>query len=551
MSKSITADKQQIIMLLVLIAIAIGFYVRLDQFLIQTLIDDEWHAVHQLLRSTPVRIATSFGHADYSIPLTLLYWLEARFFGLSELLMRWPMMLFGLATIVVFPIYVYRHFSQQEAVLFGFLLALSPVLTIFSRTARPYAITLFLVYLAVWAFYKCYNRADDEKSSHRLIYAAVYCFTTAMAVWLHLIVVLFVFSPFAVEVVRLLFKSNADKKRDFVLLLSIGVPTLLFTLALILPPLLSSLHALTVKAGTHLPDLDTLTGTIYLWLGTESGMMVIGCCVLALIGLPRLIKKSIITANILVGLVLTFVLILISQPAWVNHPFTLARYLLPIIPLLLLAVASGVDVLLKILVKQGNNQRSLFVYMAASFSVIAGLIASSPLAGLLHQPNSNTLHPIFYFEFRLEKNEIDQYLLKHSYSDFWKSLSSVSPQSKKIAVAPWYFESQFWHAPIWEKTSKQYAVPGFLLGLCVQERAGEVPNSPRFRFRNVSYLANPQDLKRRDIDFIVYQKPNRLNIKTPYTNISECDVSLQKIYGQPIYEDAIIKVYNPKTTEVT
>ena len=353
------------------------------------------------------------------------------------------------------------------------------------------------------------------------------------------------------EVVRLLFKSNADKKRDFVLLLSIGVPTLLLTLTLILPPLLSSLHALTVKAGTHLPDLDTLIGTVYLWLGTESGIMVIGCCVLALIGLPRLIKKSIITTNILVGLILTFVLILLSQPAWVNHPFTLARYLLPIIPLLLLSIASGVDVLLKILVEQGNNQRYFFVYMAASFSVIAGLIASSPLAGLLHQPNSNTLHPVFYFEFRLEKNEIDQYLLKHSYSDFWNSFSSVPPQSKKIAVAPWYFESQFWHAPIWEKTSNQYAVPGFLLGLCVQERAGEVPNSRRFRFRNVSYLANPQDLKRRDIDFIVYQKPNRLNIKTPYTNINECDVSLQKIYGQPIYEDAIIKVYNPKTTEAT
>ena len=195
MSKRITADKQQSTMLLVLIAIAIGFYVRLDQFLIQTLIDDEWHAVHQLLRSTPTRIATSFGHADYSIPLTLLYWFEARFFGLSEILMRWPMMLFGLATIVVFPIYVFRYFSHQEAVLFGFLLALSPVLTIFSRTARPYAITLFLVYLAVWAFYKCYNRANDAKSSHRFIYGTVYCFATAMAVWLHLIVVFFVFSP--------------------------------------------------------------------------------------------------------------------------------------------------------------------------------------------------------------------------------------------------------------------------------------------------------------------------------------------------------------------
>jgi hypothetical protein len=551
MSKRILADKQQIMLLLVLIAIAIGFYVRLDQFLIQTLIDDEWHAVHQLLQSTPTRIATSFGHADYSIPLTLLYWFEARYFGLSELLMRWPMMLFGLATIVVFPMYVYRQFSQQEAVLFGFLLALSPVLTIFSRTARPYAITLFLVYLSVWAFYKCYDRVDDRASNNRLIYGAVYCLTAALAVWLHLIVVFFVFSPFAVELVRLLFKSHADKKRNFVLLLFIGVPALLVTLALILPPLLSSFNALTVKAGSHLPSLDTLIGAVYIWLGTASGMMVIICYVLATIGLSRLIKKSIITVNILVGFVLTFVLIVISQPAWVKHPFTLARYLLPIIPLLLLSIASGIYVLHNRLIKQRNLQYSSFVYMAASVCVVIGLIASSPLVGLLHQPNSNTLHPVFHFEFRPEENDITQYLLKHSYSDFWKSFSNFPPQSKKIAIAPWYFESHFWHAPIWEKTSNQDAVPGFLLGLCVKERAGEVPDSPRFRFRNVSYLANPQDLKRRGIDFIVYQKPNRLNIKTPYTNISECDVSLQKIYGQPIYEDTIIKVYNPKVTEST
>jgi hypothetical protein len=546
MSKRIREDKQQIMMLFILIAIAIGFYLRLDQFLIQTLIDDEWHAVHQLLQSTPTRIATSFGHADYRIPLTLLYWLEARYFGLSELLMRWPMMLFGMATIVVFPIYVYRQFSQQEAVLFGFLLALSPVLTIFSRTARPYAITLFLVYLSVWAFYKCYEKTNTRQPNNRLIYGVVYCFTTAMAVWLHLVVVFFVFSPFAVELVRLLFKSNTDKKTNFLQLLFIGVPTLLVTLVLILPPLLSSLNALTVKAGSHLPSLDTVIGAVYIWLGTESGMMVIGCSVLAIIGLPRLIKKSIIAANILVGLVLTFVLIVISQPAWVNHPFTLGRYLLPIIPLLLLSIASGVYVLHNRLIKQRNHQYSSFVYMAASCCVLTGLIASSPLADLLRQPNSNTLHPVFYFEFRPENNAINQYLLKHSYSDFWKSFSNSPPQSKKIAVAPWYFESHFWHAPIWEETSNQYAVPGFLLGLCVKERAGEVPDSSRFRFQNVSYLANPQDLKRRDIDFIVYQKPNRLKIKTPYANISDCDVSLQKIYGPPIYEDRIIKVYNPK-----
>ena len=234
-------------MILVIIAIAIGTYVRFDQFLIQTLIDDEWHAVHQLLHSTPTKIATSFGHADYSIPLTLFYWFEAEYIGLSELLMRWPMMLFGLTTIIILPIYVYRYFGQLEAVVFGFLLSLSPVLTIYSRTARPYAITLFLCYFSIWAFYQYY-----QKSNKRWLYLIIYSVSTALAVWLHLIVAFFIFSPFAVEIVRLVFNSNTDRIKNLIELITIGIPTLLLTFALVLPPLLHDFKALTVKGWYQL-----------------------------------------------------------------------------------------------------------------------------------------------------------------------------------------------------------------------------------------------------------------------------------------------------------
>jgi hypothetical protein len=70
--------------------------------------------------------------------------------------------------------------------------------------------------------------------------------------------------------------------------------------------------------------------------------MLIVCMVLALIGLPGLIKQSAVMQSILTGFVLTVAIIFISQPAWVQHPLTFSRYLLPVIPLLLLAVASGI-----------------------------------------------------------------------------------------------------------------------------------------------------------------------------------------------------------------
>ena len=519
-------------------SILVGIYIRLDQFLDQTLIDDEWHAVHQLLYSTPEKFATSFGHADYSIPLTLLYWLESRLFGLSELLMRWPMLLFGMATLIVFPVVVYRQLSQQEASLFAFLLALSPLLDLYSRTARPYAITLFLVYLSVWAFYKFYQQSTPELPAKRFQYAAIYCLSASFAVWLHLIVVFFVVSPFVVEGIELFLKPRAERKRDFVALLRIGLPTLLLSSAFLLPPMLSSLSALTVKTGAHLPSLDTLAGAVYLWMGSRSGFIVALCCLLALVGLPRLLKQSSITLNILVGAALTLALIFLSQPAWVNHPLTLGRYLLPLLPLLLLSVASGLYVMLEILGK-------LSAYPVACLALMIGFVVYSPLDHFMHRPNRNTLHPIYSFEFRDEKNITLHYHRAKQYSDFWRQFENAQPESITIAVAPWYFESFNWDAPVWEQLSHQVIVPGYLIGLCVAERAGEVPNTERYRFRNVSYLANPQDLHQRGVDYIVYQKPNRLNIKKPYAKINHCDHFLQRIYGSPVYEDQIVKVYDP------
>ncbi len=542
-------NSQQLLFFITLLSIAVGVYVRLDQFLIQTLIDDEWHAVNQLLHSTPTKFASSFGHADYSIPLTLLYWLEARLFGLSELMMRWPMMLFGLATLIIFPVYVYRYFSHLEAAVFSFLLALSPLLDIYCRTARPYAITLFLVYISIWAFYKFWEAVEAKKIRTGVYYTVVYCLSASFAVWLHLVVAFFVVSPFIIQTVRLLFKPKSLIKRDLFALLKIGLPTLLLTSALILPPLLSSLNALTVKGGTHLPSLDTFIGAVYLWLGTESGIIVSICSILAVVGFSRLYRKSVVTINILVGFVLTSMLIFMSQPAWVKHPLTLARYLLPIVPLLLLSIASGMYVAQERLVKLFRYHYLQFGYCFIALGLLSGYTAMSPLLQLLHHPNSNTLHSFYFFDFRRNKNIIDDYLRAHSYSEFWRMLKNSPTMSKKIAVAPWYFESHFWHAPIWEEISHQIVLPGYLDGLCVNDRAGEVPDNERFHFRNVSYLADPNDLHHRGIDFIVYQKLDRNKLEVSYANIIDCGAALERLYGPPIHEDAIVKVYNPYPKE--
>src|SRR5207248_1159585 len=162
------------------LAIGGGIGLRFDQLPSQLLLDDEWHAVYRVVHDTPTAIFLDFGHSDSSIPLTLLYYVESRAFGLSELAMRWPLVVAGIATLVFFPWYVARRIGHGEALLFAALLAISPLLYFFSRMARPYALTLFLVYVAQFVFRR-YVEARAPKRAD----AAIYAGSAALAAWLH------------------------------------------------------------------------------------------------------------------------------------------------------------------------------------------------------------------------------------------------------------------------------------------------------------------------------------------------------------------------------
>ena len=69
---------------LLVVAFVAGVALRVWQIDIQIPIDDEWHAVHKLMRAGPLDIFTHVGYADYSIPLTLYYQALYRTVGLSE-----------------------------------------------------------------------------------------------------------------------------------------------------------------------------------------------------------------------------------------------------------------------------------------------------------------------------------------------------------------------------------------------------------------------------------------------------------------------------------
>ncbi|HZW74148.1 MAG TPA: hypothetical protein VFF43_11410, partial [Caldimonas sp.] len=219
------------------VAIVAGAWLRWYQLGIQVLLDDEWHALHKLLVSNAADIATSFGYADHSIPLTLYYrflWLHG---GLSEWTIHFPMLVCGIALLALAPLALRRETSLAVRAAWVALLAISPLLVYHSRTARPYALTALLVPLAIVAFRRWWQA---DRAATR--WAAAYVAATVLSGWLHATTLAFTLLPFAYHAVRsLVLARGGDRSgigRAWRRLAALAVCTALALALVLAPPLL-------------------------------------------------------------------------------------------------------------------------------------------------------------------------------------------------------------------------------------------------------------------------------------------------------------------------
>lgn len=522
-------------------AVAVGCVLRLDQIGAQVLIDDEWHAVHQVLARTPGEMLLDFGYSDYSIPLGVLAWLESRVFGLSESLLRAPMLVCGIATLVAFPLYVARRLPPATVAVFAWLLAISPLLVIYSRMARPYAITLLLGWIAHAAFRRFWDPLSGAGGWAGVLYVAAATLTT----WLHPILGPFVLAPFAWAMFELRRVPESQRRPQLRRLAGLALSTGAAMAVLILPPLFAHPYAMIGKGGVDAPTVDTLVGAAHAWLGTPHGAVVMLCLALAALG-ARDVARALPEARTgALGAALTFIAIVATRPAWSSNAITVARYLLPFVPLLLLAVAAGAVRAARWMGAATRPRRALAAAIAMAPCV--ALAVHSPLYDLLRRPNSHTVHLLYHFDFRPDRNAYLPYVDKIPLSPFWASLAAFPRDSLFVAAAPFHFESYNWDAPRWERLSGQRVVPAFLTGFCVVERFGEVPVDRAFRFRNAVHLADRATLAARGVDYVVWQKP----FEHPFRGRQEivgaatahCEATLREALGPPAYEDHALVAY--------
>jgi hypothetical protein len=292
-----------------------------------------------------------------------------------------------------------------------------------------------------------------------------------------------------------------------------------------------------------MPTLDTGIGVWYAWLGTPSTAVVAGCVVLAACGAGPVWRALPEVRSGALGILLTLAAVMISRPMWSFNAIALGRYLLPVLPLLLLAVAAGAIRIARAVATSPTLPRRIAAGCIAVVPCVA-LAAQSPLAPLLRHPNGQTQHFSYYFDFRPERNPYLAHMQGIPLSPFWSGLAAQSAGTLRIAAAPFYFESYDWDAPRWERISGQAVVPGYLTGLCVDKRAGELPADRAFAFANAVHLANGRSMAQKRIDYVVWQKPyardNAGRRQTVGDDTAACEGVLRTRFGKPAFEDAAL-----------
>jgi hypothetical protein len=515
------------------LCVGVGAAFRVDQISTQVFSGDEWHLVHRLTYYGLSSSLKTFGYADFGIPLAVLFTPIMHSFGLSETTLRAPMLIAGIALAAVIPLAFRRHIDDRALLVLSLLLAVSPFLISYARIARTYALTALGVYMAFW----CLSRAVDADRVHWR-FASAYALLAALLVWTHPITGPVLIVPF----LFFLWQSLRGRGVPWLQWFALGCVTAALMAALVLPPLLHDVSALSGKSGIDSIEWRTWVGAAHFFVGSGSVVVVVAVLALAAIGFPVVWRSSDIVRWLMVGSALTVIALFLMRPWWVNVSLAFARYLLPLLPVLLLCVAVGIVGLCDFIAQRASLR--VRVALPLTLSVLSLLLwwPSSPHPETLIAPNSYTQDAYFQLDYRKEKNDVRIGWKTYPISSFWATLATHPNASKRVAVAPFHYATFDWPAPLWERASNQRVIPAFLWGTCVTSRHGETPPDARFRFRNAVHVVHEkQGMSERGIDYFVYQinqTPNEVNPLLP-----QCETWVRERFGKPDFEDKTILVW--------
>jgi hypothetical protein len=356
-------------------AFAAGAVLRLWNLRDQVLGGDETHAIRAALNFSLSKILVTYQQTDNCIPLTALdkLFMLAKV-PLTEMILRLPVLFCGLAALFLLPWAFSRAFAsdgRKETIsIFRFLLAISPVLTLYSRIARSYMPLVLLSSTAVMAFYSWW-RSRGLKSGF------AYVVFGALALWFHLAAGPIVAAPFLFALGETVAKVE-DRRRNLRDLVFMGLAMAATCLVFLFPALESLVEVITSKhVDQSIPWRSLLPALLELQAGTGYGWLALLFGLAALAGLVRLFRAerrlALFTATVVAGHAIG---LLILSPFGLANPVICARYLLPVLPFVLLWVAAAFGLPWR----QEAKGRVYALQGAAGAAFVLALLAAGPFA---------------------------------------------------------------------------------------------------------------------------------------------------------------------------
>ncbi len=513
------------------LVLAAGIWLRLWQIDAQILLDDEWHALHRLMQAGYSEILLSFGHADYCIPLTLLFRLLADTVGLHEWQMRLLPMAFGLAALLVLPALLRPWLEAGERLCFAALVAISPLLIHFSRYVRPYALVVILGFMAIILLWQWWRHGGRARPAGFFLCAVA-------AAWLHPLTTIytgFALSWFAVAgIVRW---RRGEGARPFWSLLALGALTTAACSALVLPPLLADTASIAVKTGKHSIGLYTLARSLEMVLGVRHFWLA------ALLAIPILTGGWILWQRDRLFLIfwlsatlLAVAVIQVLGPEWIRNALVLVRYTVISMPIVLALLAIG---LVRIAWLAVDRWRSASPWLTpASLLAVAGLYFAGPLPATYSGINQFTNSARYQIDYNFERSIFDSIMSPIETPDFYRKIAA-EPGQWQLVEAAWHFETHF--TPI-TQYQRDHRIPiriGMISGLCTDWTWGELrPDSgldidlDHFVFLS-DILRNPGDVNRFvvfPLDYPFEYEPREL------PDLAPCIEAFAERFGPPWYQ---------------
>jgi hypothetical protein len=239
----------------------------------------------------------------------------------------------------------------------------------------------------------------------------------------------------------------------------------------------------------------------------------------------------------------------VVRPAWVFNPLTFGRYLLPALPLLLLAIATGMVRLIDILcarlpARVGAQAQRLLPIRRSGVGSGAGTRPCNQRCAIPFE-RAALLLPVRH---RPQKNPVVEAFDAIRPPAFWPGLKTLPAGSVTVALAPFRFDSGAWLGPAWESASHQRVIPGFLSGACGPWFFGEVPPDARFALRNAVHLSDAAALLRKRVDYVAFDRRfTVLDAQGVKRAAPECEAWMLQRFGRPFFEDAEMIVWRTPT----